>query len=118
MTQSMWMSFISSVLLFVGGILVSRGVLSNTALTTLIDSVNAAIPLVVTFVGAIVPIALTIWGILTNTPSAQLKAVENMPDVYQIVVAPTASSGMRKLTMDSTRPKIVVAPSVPKKGIE
>ncbi len=58
--------------------------------------------------GAVIMIAPIIWSMFAHTDTAQLKAVEAMPDVKKIVVDTTAPpDGAIAALSDPTRPKVV-----------
>jgi len=58
--------------------------------------------------GAIIMLAPIIWSMFAHTDTAQLKAVEAMPDVKKIVVDTTAPpDGAAAALSDPTRPKVV-----------
>ncbi len=60
--------------------------------------------------GAIVMIAPIIWSMFAHTDTAQLKAVEAMPDVKKIVVDTTAPpDGAAAALADPTRPKVTAS---------
>lgn len=62
--------------------------------------------------GAVVWAAPTVWGLVSHTDAAKLKAVEALPEVRKIVVssvAPIDTAAVEAAT-DPTRPKVALAP--------
>lgn len=55
---------------------------------------------------AISGIVVGIWSQLTKTDSAKIAAVEALPDVTKIVVAPTSANGVAAAAADPSRPKV------------
>ncbi len=70
--QDQILSLLRSLLAIAGGWLVSKGLLNDSQFATLS--------------GAIMAVAPTIWGILTHTETATVKAAERAPGVVKVVV--------------------------------
>src|SRR4029077_15746870 len=106
MNQSQWMSLIRSAGLFLGGILVARGVLNDTQLADLIDRISRAIPLVMTAATALYSLGLTLWGLFNHTDRSKISAVTAMPGVKSIVVkaAAPANSAASMAANDDNQP--------------
>ncbi len=98
MNNAQFLSLLRTVLQIVGTGLVSHGTLGiNGAMWEQIS-------------GAIIMLAPIVWSMFAHTDTAQLKAVEAMPDVKKIVVDTTAPpDGAIAALSDPTRPKVVAS---------
>jgi hypothetical protein len=92
---------------FIGGLLVMRGIVNATQFDSLINQVGTVVTDVTVLVGLLTPIATAVWGMLTHTDVAVVKAAAAVPDVQKIIVAPTLSSPLTPLVVDPTIPKVV-----------
>ena len=97
MNIAQFLSLLRTILQIIGTGLVSHGTLGiNGAMWEQIS-------------GAVVMIAAIIWSQFAHTDTAQLKAVEAMPDVKKIVAVTNAGDGVGTALADPARPKVVTA---------
>lgn len=107
MNQDQWMSLLRTVGAFFGGILVAKGVMSETSLSTLIDQTTEAIPVITGFVATITPIAAAIWGVLKHSDANKVLAAAGVKDTH-VVVGPDADTNIKQMAANPAVKDVVL----------
>jgi hypothetical protein len=102
-------SLIRSLVPFIGGLLVMRGIVSATQFDTLINQAGKVVTDVTVLAGLLAPIVTAVWGMLTHTDAAVVKAAAAVPDVQKIIVTPPASSPLAAVVLDPSIPKVTTS---------
>lgn len=91
---------------FLGGLLVMRGIMNATQFDSLVNQIGTVVTDASVLVGALTPVATTIWGMLTHTDAAVVKAAGAVPGATVVVDAPKADPSVVSVAIDSTAPGV------------
>ena len=94
MNQDQMLSLLRTILQIIGTSIVAHGTMGiNGAMWEQIS-------------GVVIILAPTVWSMYAHTDTAKLKAVEAMPAVTKITVAPTTADATAAAAADPSRPKV------------
>ena len=94
LNQDQWNSLIRALSTFIGGLLVTKGVISASDSTVLTTAL-------ITLAGAIITAAPAIWGVMSHTQTAQIAAVNNDKTNGRKVVDESSTSPMVTTTRNN-----------------
>lgn len=110
LNQQQWLVLAGFILTFVSGVFVSKGLLTETQASDLVNQIMGAIPIITQAIGILIPIVTAIIGIAKQSHASQVTAASELPGVQKIVVDPkTATPGVLSVANDSSVPKVEVA---------
>jgi hypothetical protein len=90
---------------FVGGCLVMKGVMTETEYSSLIDAFTKWATDTSVLVGMLAPIISAVWGMVTHSDTAVVKAAATVPGV-SVAVAPTAADPVKEIAQDPAIPGV------------
>jgi hypothetical protein len=103
-------SLIRTLVPFVGGLLVMRGVVNATQYDSLINQLGTVVTDVTVALPLLTAVATGVWGLFTHTDAAVVKAAANVPGVTSIQVAPAAAApSVVSVAQDGAVPNVTVA---------
>ena|SRR5579862_6115158 len=105
MNQSQWLSLARSVIMFVGGFVVSRGTITQDQLMSIVNE----IPGVITALTSLGAFGTMVWGLFAHTQKATVMSAAAIPGVEPIRITRTADISLQEVAADSKVPSVVPA---------
>jgi hypothetical protein len=99
------MSLARTLIPFLGGLLVMNHVMTQTEFQSLNDAVMKLVTDAGVVAGLLMPVLTAVWGMVTHSDSAVIKAAGDVPGV-SVQVAPTAAPEIVKVAQDPAVPNV------------
>ncbi len=90
---------------FIGGILVARGVMNATQFDSLINQLGTIVTDVTVLIGAVAPVATMVWGMIKHTNVNVVKEAAQVRGV-KVRVADDAPADVKAIAADPAQPNV------------
>ena len=103
-----WKSLGRTLVPFIGGILVARGVMNATQFDSLVNQIGTIITDVTVLAGMVAPIATAVWGMISHNDANKVAAAAALPGI-KVVVDDKAADSVKTMVADPAQPNVVKA---------
>lgn len=102
-----WASLARTLIPFIGGALVMRGVVSATQFDSIVNQIGTIATDVTVLAGLAAPVATAVWGMFTHTDAAVVKAAASVPGTTVMVTPTVAPPAVVAVANDASVPNVI-----------